>query len=136
MKTKRGTGKTYKMAWNGMSASAKKKYGDFATFEKAAKKWNADNPVAPKKKSSTYDKSNKGIQDNMSKGAKERRRGKMLDNDADLKSKFKSSQKSRTLIQKEAVISVPKKTVKSIPNTTKKKKVRGRFLEPKIESID
>ncbi len=89
-----------------------------------------------KKKSSTYDGSNKGIQKNIIEGAKERRRGKMLDNDANLKSKFKSGQKSRALIQKEAVISVPKKTIKSIPRKTKKKSLRGRFLEPKIESID
>jgi len=81
-------------------------------------------------------KKKKGIQDNISKGAKERRRGKMLENDADLKAKFKSGQKSRTLIQKEAVISVPKKRIKSIPRKTKKKSLRGRFLEPKIENID
>ena len=94
-----------------------------------------------KKKSTTYNKSNKGIQSNISKGAKERRRGQMLDNDPGLKSKFKSSQESKTLIQKEAKISVPKKVIKSVPNPTKKKKlkkskVQGKFLEPKIENID
>lgn len=41
IKTKRGTGKTYKMAWDGMSAAKKAKYkGGYSDFETQAKNYN------------------------------------------------------------------------------------------------
>jgi len=41
LKTKRGTGKSYKMAWDGMSAAKKAKYkGGYSEFETAAKDYN------------------------------------------------------------------------------------------------
>ena len=41
IKTKRGTGKTYKMAWDGMSAAKKAKYkGGYSDFETQAKEYN------------------------------------------------------------------------------------------------
>lgn len=127
--------KTYKEAWSDMSATAKKKYETFDVFEKAAIKWNKDN-----KKISTYDKSNKQIQDNMSKGAEERRRGNMLDNDPSLKKKFKKPSSKKRLFQEEVPITVKPKKVKKIPNPTKtpipKRYQLGGFIEPGIENID
>jgi|TARA_R110000744_G_scaffold344397_1_gene449762 hypothetical protein len=52
IKTKRKTGKTYKMAWDGMSAAQKSKHkGGFSEFETKAKTWNAteDSKKAAKK---------------------------------------------------------------------------------------
>lgn len=49
IKTKRNTGKTYKMAWDGMSAAKKAKYkGGYSDFETEAKKYNSDKDAAKK----------------------------------------------------------------------------------------
>ena len=42
VKTKRGTGNTYKATWDADKGGVKGKHKDYASFEKAAKKWNAD----------------------------------------------------------------------------------------------
>ena len=42
VKTKRGTGKTYKMAWEGMSAKKKAGFKIFAVFETKAKAYNKE----------------------------------------------------------------------------------------------
>ena len=68
VKTKRGTGKTYKMAWDDMSAEKKAKYkGGYAEFEKAAKDWNRNQDAVKKAKSISPEQRKKNQNDAMDK---------------------------------------------------------------------
>lgn len=80
-------------------------------------------------KSSTYDKSNKGIQDNITKGGVSKRRGDMINADESLKD---DRNKETPRLTKAKKIKLKKKTVSKIPNRYQ----TGGFLEPSIENID
>jgi len=70
VKTKRGTGVTYKAAWDADKNNVKSKYKTYAEFETAAKKWNAeqDNKAAVKKaKSISPEQRKKNQKDAMDK---------------------------------------------------------------------
>tara|TARA_R110002096_G_scaffold9145_2_gene36710 strand:+ start:1174 stop:1629 length:456 start_codon:yes stop_codon:yes gene_type:complete len=79
--------------------------------------------------SSTYNKSNKGIQDNITKGGVNKRRGEMINADEELKDDRNNKKPRLTKVKK---VKLKKKIVSKIPNIYQS----GGFLEPGTESID
>ena len=78
---------------------------------------------------STYNKSNKGIQDNITKGEVSKRRGDMVNDDEELKDDRNNKNPRLT---KAKTVKLKKKTVAKIPIRYQS----GGFLEPGIENID
>ena len=78
---------------------------------------------------STYNKSNKGIQDNITKGGVNKRRGEMINADEELKDDRNNKKPRLTKVKK---VKLKKKIVSKIPNSYQ----GGGFLEPGIENID
>ena len=78
---------------------------------------------------STYNKSNKGIQDNITKGGVNKRRGEMINADEELKDDRNNKKPRLTKVKK---VKLKKKIVSKIPNIYQS----GGFLEPGTESID
>lgn len=78
---------------------------------------------------STYNKSNKGIQANIAKGSVGYRKGVMVNADEDLK---EERNKKNPRLTKAKKIKLKKKTVAKIPNRYQ----TGGFLEDPISNID